>query len=242
MVDDLARFGMSAEPAATVAEVLERLTPFDVLLVDIDLAAFDGLTLCRQVRKLSDIPLIGFTPSTELDRVLALEAGCDDCVDKPYRSRELVARVQALRRRAGLCTVPTLQAGPLAVKPGVREVRINGTEIEVTRKEFELLSLLMSEPDRLFTRAELMQQVWEYDDDGELTALASRTIDTHVSSLRRKLGSPDWIVTVRGVGFRFNDVSVAAAQADPTVAPRPEPLTGGPRSARTQPAVGRRPR
>jgi DNA-binding response OmpR family regulator len=193
---------------------MERYRDFDVVLIDLDLRDFDGLTLCREIRNSSDIPMIGFTSLSELDRVLALEAGCDDCVEKPYRSRELVARIGALLRRARQLSPPALVAGKLLIHPTVREVRVGDRLVETTRKEFELLHLLASEPDKLFSRAELLRRVWEYDVvDSEVTPLASRTIDTHVSSLRKKLGSANWIVTVRGVGFRFNDDSVPETAA-----------------------------
>lgn len=184
---------------------------FDVVLIDLDLKDFDGLTLCREIRNASDIPMIGFASSSELERILALEAGCDDCVEKPYRSRELVARLGALLRRARRLSSSTLTAGQLLIHPTLREVRVGDRLVETTRKEFELLHLLAAEPDKLFSRAELLRRVWEYDGVGaEVTPLASRTIDTHVSSLRKKLGSPRWIVTVRGVGFRFNDEAMRA--------------------------------
>lgn len=206
---DLRRHGFETESAATGAEAMRRYRDFNVVMVDLDLRDFDGLTLCREIRNASDIPMIGFT-SSELDRILALEAGCDDCVEKPYPSRELVARIGALLRRARISPPPALVSGELTIYSTVREVRIGDRLVETTRKEFELLHLLASDPNKLFSRAELLRRVWEYDGvDSEVTPLASRTIDTHVSSLRKKLGTPDWIVTVRGVGFRFNDGTAA---------------------------------
>lgn len=203
---DLSRHGFETRSATTGTDAMAGYQDCDVVLVDLDLKDFDGLTLCREIRNASDIPMISFTSLSELDRVLALEAGCDDCVDKPYRSRELVARIGALLRRTRALSPPALVSGELLIHPTVREVRVGGSLVEITRKEFELLHLLASEPDKLFSRAELLQRVWEYDSvDSEVTPLASRTIDTHVSSLRKKLGSPDWIITVRGVGFRFKD-------------------------------------
>lgn len=209
-IRDLRRHGFETDAARTGAEALARYRDFDVVLIDLDLNDFDGLTLCREIRAASDIPMIGFTSLSELDRVLALEAGCDDCVEKPYHSRELVARIGALLRRARVLSPPALVVGPLTIHPTSREVRVGDRLVETTRKEFELLHLLVSEPGRLFSRAELLRRVWEYDIvDSEVTPLASRTIDTHVSSLRKKLGSPHWIVTVRGVGFRFNEDAAA---------------------------------
>ncbi|SER03885.1 DNA-binding response regulator, OmpR family, contains REC and winged-helix (wHTH) domain [Actinokineospora terrae] len=211
-VVDLRRHGFEPVAVTTGAAAMAAHREVDVVLVDLDLADFDGLTLCRELRATSDVPMIGFASFSELERVLALEAGCDDCVEKPYRSRELVARLGALLRRARVLSPPTITAGELRIHPTLREVRVGDRVVETTRKEFELLLLLASECERLFSRAELLRRVWEYDSvDAEITALASRTIDTHVSSLRKKLGSPHWIVTVRGVGFRFTD----DARADP---------------------------
>jgi DNA-binding response OmpR family regulator len=212
-VKDLKRHGFNPEPVTTGANAMASYRDFDVVLIDLDLSDFDGLTLCREIRKASDIPMIGFASLFELDRILALEAGCDDCVEKPYHSRELVARLGALLRRARVLSPPTITSGQLQIHPTLHEVRVGDRLIETTRKEFELLHLLAAEPDKLFSRAELLRRVWEYDGlDAEVTSLASRTIDTHVSSLRKKLGSPDWIVCVRGVGFRFND---DASKAEP---------------------------
>ncbi|RDI62771.1 response regulator transcription factor [Nocardia pseudobrasiliensis] len=205
-VKDLKRHGFEPEPISTGAETMAIYADFDVVLIDLDFTDFDGLTLCREIRRASEIPMIAFASSFELDRVLALEAGCDDCIVKPYHSRELMARLRALLRRAHIMSQPSLIVGELEIDSALREIRIGGRLIELTRKEFELLRVLATEPHRVFSRAELLQRVWGYDDvDAEVTSLASRTIDTHLSSIRKKLGCPNWIVTVHGVGFRFND-------------------------------------
>ncbi|MFC9434836.1 response regulator transcription factor [Nocardia sp. NPDC057030] len=204
-INDLKRHGFEPEPTTTGAETMASYPDFDVVLIDLDFTDFDGLTLCREIRRASDIPIIGFS-SFELDQVLALEAGCDDCVVKPYHSRELMARLRGLLRRVHMMSQPALIVGQLEIDSALREVRVGNRLVELTRKEFELLRLLAAEPQKVFCRAELLQRVWGYDDvDAEVTSLASRTIDTHLSSVRKKLGSPDWIVTVHGVGFRFNE-------------------------------------
>jgi DNA-binding response OmpR family regulator len=211
MVKDLERHGFEAESLSTGAEAMAAFRDFDVVLIDLDLADFDGLTLCKEIRKASDILMIGFASFHELDRILALEGGCDDCITKPYSSRELMARLQALLRRVHMKPQPLLVAGQLEIDPTLREVRVGGQSVGITRKEFELLQLLAAEPDKVFSRSELLRRVWAYDDvSAEVTSLASRTIDTHLSSIRKKLGSPHWIVTVRGVGFRFNDETTSA--------------------------------
>ncbi|MFC4494575.1 response regulator transcription factor [Streptomyces ovatisporus] len=204
MVKDLERHGFETEKVQTGAEAMASVRKFDVVLIDLDLADFDGLTLCKRIRAASSVPMIGFSSIHEVDRILALEGGCDDCISKPYRSRELMARLGALLRRAQAQLQPLLFAGQLEIDPNLRKVRMGGRLIELTRKEFELLHVLAAEPGKIFSRSELLQRVWEYDTlDPEVTSLASRTIDTHLSSIRKKLGSPELIVTVRGIGFRM---------------------------------------
>ncbi|MCE7000430.1 response regulator transcription factor [Saccharothrix sp. S26] len=227
------RHGYDPVHVATAAETMVAHRAADVVFIDLDLAEFDGLTLCRELRAVSDVPMIAFASFSQLERVLALEAGCDDCVEKPYHSRELVARLGALLRRAKVLSPPVITFGELRIHPTLREVRVGDRVVETTRKEFELLHLLAAEPDRVFTRAELLRRVWGYDSvEDDVTPLASRTIDTHVSSLRRKLGAGHWIVTVRGVGFRFTDVGRedhadggGGAPVETAGAPTPFPLS-----------------
>lgn len=202
-LEELRRNQFQTEWVQTATDAMARYRDFTIALIDLDLKDFDGLMLCRKIREESGIPLIGFTASA-LDRVLALEAGCDDCIDKPYSSRELVARIGALLRRSRL-QAPSLVTNELSIHVSTREVWVGNRLVETTRKEFELLHLLTSEPGKLFSRGELLRRVWEHNtSDSEVSPLASRTIDTHVSSLRKKLGNPNWIMTIRGVGFRFN--------------------------------------
>ncbi|NSC25599.1 response regulator transcription factor [Streptomyces albus subsp. chlorinus] len=209
MIKDLERHGFEAERVGTGAEATAAADDFDVVLIDLDLTDFDGLTLCKRIREASHVPMIGFASVDELDRVLALEGGCDDCVTKPYPSRELMARLGALLRRVRSRTQPLLVAGQLEIDPNLREVRVDGRLIELTRKEYEIIHLLAAERGKIFSRSELLRRVWGYDNtDTGVTSLASRTIDTHLSSIRKKLGSSQWIVTVRGIGFRFSDETV----------------------------------
>lgn len=173
----------------------------DLVIVDLDLPDMDGLEVCRRIRVACETPIIAVSPrGTELDCVLALRAGADDCVVRPYRFQELAARIEAVMRRARP-TRPTekiITYGPLCVYQDAREVRMRGDVVNVTRKEFDLLSLLASRPDSVVSRREIMSKVWD-----DSWSRSGRTIDTHVSSLRNKLGSTSWIVTVRGVGFRI---------------------------------------
>ncbi|WP_329140022.1 response regulator transcription factor [Streptomyces sp. NBC_01476] len=207
---ELHRHGFDTEQCGTGAEALEKYPKFDFFLIDLALPDIDGLEVCRLLRSASDIPIIAFTgPGTDLDRILCLQVGCDDCLTKPFGFRELLARIEAVLRRSrsrspGSLRSQPIMIGSLCIDPDTREVRINGRLINLTRIEFCLLRQLASQPQTVLSRAQLMADVWGYQNDGRpLSAKASRTIDTHVSALRKKLGSPSWIVTHRGIGFQM---------------------------------------
>lgn len=173
----------------------------DLVLLDLQLSDVDGLEVCRSIRAVSEVPIIAFTSlDTELDRVLALQAGADDCMVKTCGPREVLARIDAVMRRSypEPSAPRAISLRPLHIDGQAREVRLDDRPINVTAKEFELLYTLASRPDAVVSRRELMATVWESN-----WAESSRTIDTHVSSLRFKLGAPTWIVTVRGVGYRI---------------------------------------
>ncbi|MER5962883.1 response regulator transcription factor [Streptomyces sp. NPDC002057] len=198
----LRRHGYRAERVGTGAEALQRCGKVDLLLVDLDLPDLDGVELCRGIRAASDVAVIVVTArDTELDRVLSLRAGADDYVVKPCSLAELMARIEAVMRRVRLQpSLPddVITVGSLRIDHRTREIRLDDRRIEVTRKEFDLLHLLASRPGSVFSRREIMTQVWS-----DPRAKPGRTIDTHISSLRAKLGCSRWITTVRGVGFRF---------------------------------------
>ncbi|GAA2062689.1 response regulator transcription factor [Streptomyces cheonanensis] len=202
LVRDLWRHGYQAKSVSTGALALEHYRQADLLLVDLDLPDLDGVELCRNIRSLCDVPIIVVTArDSELDRVLSLRAGSDDYVPKPYSLAELIARIEAVMRRVlrhPVTPEENITVGPLGIDPRAREIRLDGRPIDVTRKEFDLLLLLASRPGIVVTRRQIMTQVWR--DSG---AEPGRTIDTHVSSLRSKLGSSNWIITARGVGFRL---------------------------------------
>ncbi|MCX2968308.1 MULTISPECIES: response regulator transcription factor [Streptomyces] len=255
MKRDLARHGYDAEAVASGRAVLETHHDYDFILLDTDLPDLDGVSLCRALRQDSDVPIIGFTSNeSEVDRVLLLEAGCDDCVDIPYRARELVARIKAILRRTEAARGPRaadpgegerLEFGPLVIDPARREACLHGRGLPLTRKEFDLLHTLATEPERVFRRRELMFLVWDYPAGNRISAQASRTIDTHVSSLRGKLGHSEWVTTVRGVGFRFGvsapgpDAAVPGAGADrPELGEAEEPLVLRPRLVSLRTANG----
>ncbi|WP_307167837.1 response regulator transcription factor [Streptomyces rishiriensis] len=201
MVGALRRQGYTARSVDTGARALSACRDTDLVLLSLELPDIDGVELCRSLRAGSDTPVIAVTDlDDELERVLALRAGADDCVVKTWGFREIGARIEAVLRRSrprsGLPDSITLR--PLHIDPRTREVRLHDRLVDVTSKEFELLYALAADPETVVTRKELMARVW-----GNTWVHTSRTIDTHVSSLRAKLGSSGWIITVRGVGYRL---------------------------------------
>lgn len=201
--------------------------PLHLIILDWMLPGLDGLTVCRRIRQHHLAPIIMLTArNEEVDRVLGLEVGADDYISKPFSVRELLARVRALLRRVDLdrhamapevsvqgtfvlgnSLFPNISAsepdpiirGPFKIYEDAHMVLLNGVEVDLTPKEYELLVLLVSHPGRAFSREYLLQQFWGYDYDG-----FDRTVDTHITRLRKKLGSQaEKIVTVWGVGYRF---------------------------------------
>jgi DNA-binding response OmpR family regulator len=178
----------------------------DLVLLDLTLPDIDGLDVCRKVREdRPELPIIMLTArAEEMDVIVGLGAGADDYVPKPFRLAELVARIKARLRVADAANqIPReITGGPLRVNTESRRAHLDDVELELTSKEFDLLALLMSKPDATFTREQIMSSVWDENYWG-----STRTLDTHVSTLRRKIGDdsdpPSLIVTVRGVGFRF---------------------------------------
>ena len=195
----LQRNGHTVDNASTSSEALDAYKNSDMVLLDLELPDLDGLELCRIIRADCDIPIIAVTArGSELDRVLGFQAGVDDYVVKPYGFRELLARMEAVMRRARPQSTPFrgISHGLLTIDPNSRQVELGGQRIDLTRKEFDLLLLLASRPDTVVPRQQIMHEVW-----GD--SWSQRTVDTHVSSLRSKLGCSAWITTVRGVGFRI---------------------------------------
>ncbi|MGW7369838.1 response regulator transcription factor [Streptomyces sp. NPDC054841] len=199
LANGLRRHGHQVDGASTGGAALQACEGADIILLDLELPDLDGLEVCRSIRSMCDVPVIAVTAwGTELDRVLGLQAGADDYLVKPYGFRELMARMEAVMRRARpqQNSAKVVSHGPLHIDAGTREVCLGGRIIDLTRKEFDLLHLLASHPGTVISRKRIMEQVW-----GD--SWSRRTVDTHVSSLRNKLGGSDWIITVRGVGFRF---------------------------------------
>ena len=205
LIRNLRRNGHDPRKVGTGKEALMTHQDADLVLLDVELPDLDGLQVCRQIRASSDLPIITFiTGGNELDKVLSLQAGSDDCLVKPYGVRELCARIDAVMRRAGKGahaeSTEVMSDGPLRIDPRSREVWVRDQLVQTTRKEFDLLLLLASQPGTVFSRKELMARVWR--DEWS----SSRTIDTHVSMLRNKLGSGNRIATVRGIGYRFDTI------------------------------------
>ncbi|WP_246113425.1 response regulator transcription factor [Streptomyces montanus] len=195
----LRRHGHTVDVVQTGAAALQAYGSADLVILDLELPDMDGLEVCRKIRSACAVPIIAVTArSSELDCVLGLQAGADHYLPKPYGFRELVARTEAVMRRARpKPPAPrAISRGPLRIDAARREVSLEGRRIEVTPKEFDLLYLLASNPDAIVPRHQLIQQVWG-------NSWSRRTVDTHVSSLRGKLGAGDWIITIRGVGFRL---------------------------------------
>ena len=199
LVDGLRREGFDVSRVATGEAALEA-TPTDLVLLDLRLPDLDGLDVCRRLRERSRVPIIVVTArGEEADRVVGLELGADDYVVKPYGLRELIARIRAVSRRAAsLGPSGTLRAGELEVDERARRAILDGRELELTPKEFDLLAALARDPGAAVSRQRLLAEVWQTSWYG-----SAKTIDVHVAALRRKLGDPGWIETVRGVGFRL---------------------------------------
>jgi two-component system response regulator RegX3 len=179
--------------------------PPDVVVLDLMLPGLSGVEVCRRLRDAGDIPILMLTArDAEVDRVLGLEAGADDYVTKPFSMAELVSRVRAILRRRELDRrgLGALAVGDLFLDPQRHRVEVAGRSVEVTPSEFAVLSLLASAPDRVFTRREIMQRLWDSEYVGD-----QRACDVHISNLRRKLErnpqDPERLLTVRGAGYKL---------------------------------------
>ena len=215
LAEALDREGFDTRVAGTVADALtaaEEQMP-DLVLLDVMLPDGSGYDVCRTLRERSKVPIIMLTArGEETDRIVGLELGADDYIVKPFSAREVAARIRAVLRRAGDQTAAapaspatrpdSLEIGPVRVDPARRAASLDGNALDLTRKEFELLELLMREAGSVLTRERLIDEVWDTNWFG-----STKTLDVHVSSLRRKLGddsaNPRFVHTVRGVGFRF---------------------------------------
>ena len=208
----LRKEGYEVVPALDGREALDRLSDssFDLVVLDVMLPKLDGFDVCRQIRARSTVPIIMLTAKTEeIDKVLGLELGADDYITKPFSVREFRSRVKAVLRRAELVRADEPGEEPieqenLRIDFEKRLVEVRGEPVRLTYVEFEILAALARAPGRVFSRTQLLEQVW-----GDSNYRDPRTVDVHIRHLREKLESdpkhPDLIFTVRGVGYRFRD-------------------------------------
>jgi DNA-binding response OmpR family regulator len=206
----LRRAGFEAVVTSTAAgalELAEEVEP-DLVMLDLSLPDGDGRDVCRELRRRSDVPIVMLTArGTEMDRIVGLELGADDYVVKPFSAREVISRIRAVLRRS----VPrggdeleedAMRIGDLELDPAARIARLDGEDLDLSRKEFDLLAELMRSAGKVVKREDLMSKVWDVNWFG-----STKTLDVHIGWLRRKLGDdpnrPRFIETVRGVGFRF---------------------------------------
>lgn len=181
-------------------DALGMATP-DVVLLDLGLPDMDGLDVAKSIREKSSVPIIIVSArGDELDRVLGLELGADDYVVKPFSQRELLARIRAVTRRGNgeSGDVAATGGGRLVIDERTRSATVDGEEVVLTAKEFDLLAYLAAEPGIVFRRNDILEHVWDTNWYG-----TTKTLDAHVASLRKKLGHPDWIQAIRGVGFKY---------------------------------------
>ena len=172
----------------------------DLAILDIMMPHLDGFSVCRMAREMSALPILFLTAKdTEEDKLRGYGYGADDYVTKPFSPKILLAKVNALLRRSGWIPQEVIQAGGISLLPYSRAVSINGAEIELTHKEFELLHFFMQNKNQVFSREQLLNRIWGYDFEGN-----NRTVDTHIKTLRQKLGSESRrIVTLIRSGYKF---------------------------------------
>ncbi len=215
----LKREGFRVEIARDGADALERFDAVhpDVVLLDVMLPTMSGIEVCRQIRTSSSVPVIMVSAKTsEIDVVVGLEVGADDYVSKPYRMRELVARIRATLRRSPLPGQPTsvevLEVGHVRLDPERHEVFVRNKPIKLPLKEFELLEVLLRNAGRVVTRDRLIDQVWGPSYVGD-----TKTLDVHIKRIRAKVepdpASPVSIITIRGLGYKFERLLITGMSA-----------------------------
>ncbi len=210
VIDGLENAGLNVTHVDTGNAAISRFAEVepDLVLLDLGLPDMDGQDVCRTLRQTTSTPIIILSArSEEVDRVLALEFGADDYLVKPFGMRELVARIRAVARRTGAqddhhsdteSASHVQEFGSLKIDRRTQRVYVNDIEIQLTPKEFDLLAYLASDPGAVYRRNDIMSEVWDTNWYG-----TTKTVDAHVAAIRKKLGSQDWIESVRGVGFRL---------------------------------------
>jgi two-component system, OmpR family, response regulator RegX3 len=229
LVEGLLREGFDVVRAATGRDALAA-PPADVVLLDLRLPDMDGYDVCRELRARSKVPILVVSArGTEVDRVVGLELGADDYIVKPFGFRELVARIRAVWRRSqdlapsdpspGTAPYQVQVLGLLTIDRRSRRVLVEGDEVPLAPKEFDLLALLCDDPGAVVTRERILEEVW-----GPHWYGPTKTVDVHVASLRHKLGHPDWVETVRRVGLRLGDTATAPGAPSGASLAGPRPL------------------
>ncbi len=207
---NLEKEGFRVEQAFDGEEALKKVFDLkpDIVVLDLMLPEVDGFEVCRQIRKKLEVPIIMLTARSEdIDKVLGLELGADDYLTKPFNSRELVARIKAILRRSTVRDEESkkmIQIGKLQVDLLQHRARVDDKEINLTSKEFALLSFLASNAGNVYSREQLLEQVWGYDYYGDV-----RTVDVHIRHLREKIeedpANPNLIITVWGTGYKLRE-------------------------------------
>ncbi|MCI8558743.1 MAG: response regulator transcription factor [Lachnospiraceae bacterium] len=182
------------------ALMILKSNPMDLMILDIMMPHLDGFSVTRAAREMSSLPIIMLTAkSSEEDKLKGYEYGADDYMTKPFSPKVLLAKVNALLRRVSSGPSATLNAGKITIIPSSRKVFLDGQEITLTHKEYELLHFFMANPGQVFTRDQLLNRIWGYDFEG-----TTRTVDTHIKTLRQKLGNEGkHIVTLIRSGYKF---------------------------------------
>lgn len=201
LITGLSRYGYTVTRVGTGTDAL-KAAPADMVLLDLGLPDMDGIDVCRRLREQSTTPIIMITArGAETDRVVGLELGADDYLSKPFGLRELVARIRAVARRSNVPETATSGEqvlGRIRIDRRTRKVRVGGIAVSLSPKEFDLLAVLAEDPGAACSRQYLLDTVWDPHYFG-----STKTLDVHVAALRRKLGDPAIIETMRGVGFRL---------------------------------------
>lgn len=192
---------LEAEDGEEAVEVFFEQKEIALIILDIMMPKMDGWQVCREIRKISKIPIIMLTAKgDERDELLGFELGVDEYISKPFSPKILVARVEAILRRANVLNKEeVLEAGGIVVNKAAHQVTINGNDVELSYKEFELLTYFIENQGIALSREKILNSVWNYDYFGD-----ARTIDTHVKKLRSKMGEKgDYIKTIWGMGYKF---------------------------------------
>ena len=184
----------------TDALMILKNNPMDLMILDIMMPNLDGFTVCKMAREMSNLPIIMLTAKgSEDDKLKGYDLGADDYMTKPFSPKVLLAKANALLRRSPVLLADTMNAGKISLTPASHKVFVDGQEIVLTHKEYELLHFFMVNPEQIFSREQLLNRIWGYDFEG-----TTRTVDTHIKTLRQKLGDEGkHIVTLIRSGYKF---------------------------------------